>query len=134
MSLTTEQAERRSDVRAVADHLPSDADDLVAEPLGRSIEVSVVVPVFDEAATLASVADEVERALSELPGLAYEIVFVDDGSRDPSWAVMRDLATSGRPARAVVRRHLRRRAHDPARRALVDLPGRGRGRGVPAGT
>ncbi len=45
-----------------------------------------------------------------MPDLAYGIVFVDDGSRDASWAVMRDLATSRPPVRAVRLRRNRGKA------------------------
>ena len=46
----------------------------------RDIEVSVVVPVFNEAGNVASLIAEIEVAMR---GLApYEIVYVDDGSDD----------------------------------------------------
>lgn len=43
------------------------------------VELSVVVPVFDEEGNAASLAQEIARALD---GRAFEIVFVDDCSRD----------------------------------------------------
>jgi glycosyltransferase involved in cell wall biosynthesis len=47
--------------------------------------LSVVVPVFNEEGSL----QELHRQLGEaLAGEAYEIIFVDDGSRDGSWEVL----------------------------------------------
>ena len=45
--------------------------------------LSVVIPVYDEEATLPALFARLYPALDAL-GLAYEIVFVDDGSRDRS--------------------------------------------------
>lgn len=48
-------------------------------PLPESVEFSVVVPVHDEAGNAAALAREIASALD---GRAYEMVFVDDASRD----------------------------------------------------
>ncbi|HTQ12599.1 MAG TPA: glycosyltransferase family 2 protein [Rhizomicrobium sp.] len=50
----------------------------------ESPELSVVVPVFNEAGNILPLLDEVERALDGV--CAYEIVFIDDGSTDGSAA------------------------------------------------
>ncbi len=57
-------------------------------------DFSVVLPVFNEEGNLR----EVHRRLTAvLPSLGtYEIVFVDDGSRDGSWGLIREIA-SGDP-------------------------------------
>jgi undecaprenyl-phosphate 4-deoxy-4-formamido-L-arabinose transferase len=56
----------------------------------------VVVPVFDSEQTLAELVDRLERVL-EASTSAYEVVLVNDGSRDHSWQLIRSLAT-GHPA------------------------------------
>jgi glycosyltransferase involved in cell wall biosynthesis len=53
-------------------------------------EISVVVPLFDEAATLRPLYAELCSALDPL-GLAWEVVFVDDGSTDGSYAELARL-------------------------------------------
>ena len=56
-----------------------------------SVELSVVVPVYNEEESVP----ELYRRLTEvLSGTvrSYEIVLVDDGSRDRSWALIKDLA------------------------------------------
>ncbi len=46
-----------------------------------TVEISVVVPVLDEVGTVAELAEKVATVLDRV-GRRFEIVFVDDGSRD----------------------------------------------------
>jgi glycosyltransferase involved in cell wall biosynthesis len=55
-------------------------------------EISVVVPLFNEAATLRPLYAELSSALDRL-GLPWEVVFVDDGSTDGSYAELARLHT-----------------------------------------
>lgn len=55
--------------------------------------ISVVVPLLDEEATLAELHRQL-RQVAEAEGFDLQIVFVDDGSTDGSWAVIRSLADS----------------------------------------
>jgi glycosyltransferase involved in cell wall biosynthesis len=50
--------------------------------------VSIVIPVYNEEATLDALVARLERVLAD-SGIEYEIVFVDDGSRDSSAALLR---------------------------------------------
>lgn len=50
-------------------------------------ELSVVVPVYDEAENVAALIGEIEAALA---GLDFEMVFVDDASRDRTFEVLRE--------------------------------------------
>ena len=43
--------------------------------------LSVVIPAFNEQETVAAAAREIGRVLTEAQ-IPYELVFVDDGSRD----------------------------------------------------
>lgn len=52
-------------------------------------ELSIVVPVYDEAESLPTLVDEVAAALAGGP--SWELLLVDDGSRDDSPAVMARL-------------------------------------------
>ncbi len=61
--------------------------------------ISVVVPVYNEEANLSLLMDRLERALTAL-GRPYEIVFVDDGSRDGSLGILAGFV--GRPGVRVV--------------------------------
>ena len=51
-------------------------------------EVSVVIPVYNEEAGLQTLFDRLYPALDRL-GRSYEIVFVNDGSKDKSPAILR---------------------------------------------
>ena len=53
-------------------------------------EVSVVVTVYDEAATLEPLCARTTAAL-EATGRSFELVVVDDGSRDGTWALLERL-------------------------------------------
>ncbi len=55
----------------------------------RSPDVTVIIPVYNEEAGLASLFARLYPALDAL-GIAYEIVFINDGSRDRSAALLRE--------------------------------------------
>lgn len=70
-------------------------------------DFSLVIPVFNEEENLPVLVEEIRRALAgpagdAAPGRAYEVILVDDGSRDGSPGVMRRLA-AGDPRIRVVR-------------------------------
>src|SRR4051812_44485091 len=57
----------------------------------RSMDLSMVIPIKDEKDNLAALHERVTSAVSGL-GLRYEIVLIDDGSKDGSFPVMQELA------------------------------------------
>ena len=51
--------------------------------------ISVVIPVYNEEANLTRLMERLEQSLARLPaGRDYEIIFVDDGSRDRSLEIL----------------------------------------------
>lgn len=62
-------------------------------PDRKGASVSVVVPVHDDAATLRELHHRLVGALATV-GDDWEVVFVDDGSRDPSWPVIEELVAA----------------------------------------
>jgi glycosyltransferase involved in cell wall biosynthesis len=62
--------------------------------------ISVVVPVYDEELTLALLYEELAAALEPL-GVAWEAVFVDDGSSDGSFAALTRLHAAHENVRVV---------------------------------
>jgi glycosyltransferase involved in cell wall biosynthesis len=61
-----------------------------------AVELTVVVPVYDEIDNLRSLVERVRHTLDEL-GADWELVAVDDGSRDGSGELLDELAaTEGR--------------------------------------
>jgi glycosyltransferase involved in cell wall biosynthesis len=79
--------------------------------------VSVVVPVFDEEASIEALHRRVASVL-EGAGEAFELVLVDDGSRDGSWDAMRALAA--RDPRVVLVHLSRNFGHQVAVSAGID--------------
>lgn len=55
----------------------------------KTPELSVVIPVYNEAAGLSALFDRLYKALDAL-ALPYEIIFVNDGSQDQSAALLAD--------------------------------------------
>ena len=56
-------------------------------------DISVVVPVYNEAESLPELAEQIRSAL-EQAGLSFEVLFVDDGSTDNSWEVIQQIHAS----------------------------------------
>src|SRR5690606_40797484 len=56
-----------------------------------SIDVSIVVPLYNEAESVALLHRRITDALHG-SGLEYEILFVDDGSRDETLSLATNLA------------------------------------------
>ena len=62
--------------------------------------LSLVIPVYNEAGSLEALVKEIGEALSPT-GHPYEVVFIDDGSTDGSFAVMERLAAADPSVRAL---------------------------------
>ncbi len=63
--------------------------------------ISVVAPIFNESATLPEFYRRVREALQPL-GETWELVLIDDGSRDNSSEIMRELARQDPRVRPVI--------------------------------
>lgn len=55
------------------------------------MNLSIVIPLFNEEESLPELHEWITRVVNE-NRFSYEIIFVDDGSRDSSWAVIEDLS------------------------------------------
>ncbi len=56
--------------------------------------LSIVVPCYNEQECLAALHERLTGAAQSAVGDDYELVLVNDGSRDHTWPMMRDLAAS----------------------------------------
>jgi polyisoprenyl-phosphate glycosyltransferase len=63
--------------------------------------VSVVVPCYNEDAVLMETHRRLTGVLTRVPGVDYEIIYVDDGSRDATNEVLRCLRATDRRARVL---------------------------------
>ena len=64
------------------------------------VEISLVIPLLDEAESLPELTGWIARVL-DAHGLSYEVILVDDGSTDDSWAVMKALAAADARLRGI---------------------------------
>ena len=55
------------------------------------MDISIVVPLYNEAESLPELAAWIERVMA-VNGFSYEVIFVNDGSTDSSWDVIKRLA------------------------------------------
>ena len=55
------------------------------------MDLSVVIPIYNEAANIGALHERLSRVLAGLPG-RHELIFVNDGSRDNSLALLLALA------------------------------------------
>lgn len=62
--------------------------------------ISVVVPLYNEEESLPELEAWIERVMTE-NHFTYEIIFVDDGSNDRSWEVIRSLKEKNSAVRAI---------------------------------
>ncbi|HEX6660792.1 MAG TPA: glycosyltransferase family 2 protein [Sphingomicrobium sp.] len=81
--------------------------------------LSIVVPCFDEEACLSVLHGRLTAAARAAVGDDYEIVLVNDGSRDRSWAIMQDLSAAD--AHLVAINLSRNHGHQLALTAGLDL-------------
>jgi len=63
--------------------------------------LSLVIPVFNEKESLEPLLNEIDEVARALPNLSYEVVLVDDGSRDGSWEVIAALAAKNPAVRGL---------------------------------
>jgi len=63
-------------------------------------QISVVIALFDEVESLRELHGELTAAFSKL-GKSYELLFVDDGSRDGSLALLKELEASDSHIRVI---------------------------------
>ena len=58
---------------------------------GRTLLLSVVIPVYNEEPNLRVLFDRLTRVFSGLADVRYKLVFVDDGSTDASAEIVHGL-------------------------------------------
>jgi glycosyltransferase involved in cell wall biosynthesis len=87
-------------------------------PAAETLDVSVLVPAKDEAANLPEFVRLCAEALAPA-GFTYEVVIVNDGSRDESDQVLRELARAHPFVRVVT--HRRQRGIADALRSAGDV-------------
>lgn len=88
-----------------------------------AIDVSVLVPAKDEAENLPLFMEQAEAAFRAAPDVTFEVVVIDDGSEDNSWAVLEQLARRY-PFLLLARHRSRRGIADALRTGYLHAHGR----------
>jgi glycosyltransferase involved in cell wall biosynthesis len=66
----------------------------------QKIDISIVIPLYNEAESLPELETWI-RQVMEQHGFRYEIIMIDDGSRDQSWQVLEQLAAQNPNIRGI---------------------------------
>ncbi|MDE7141611.1 MAG: glycosyltransferase family 2 protein, partial [Muribaculaceae bacterium] len=64
------------------------------------MDISIVVPLYNEAESLPELQAWIERVMLD-NGFTYEVIYVNDGSTDNSWEVIRTLAAANPAVKGV---------------------------------
>jgi len=59
--------------------------------LNKTIDISIVIPLLDEQESLIELHGWIKKVMDEHQ-LCYELIFIDDGSRDDSWKTIEKIA------------------------------------------
>lgn len=68
--------------------------------MNQEIDISVVVPLYNEVESLPELHAWIQRVM-QANSFSYEIMFVDDGSKDGSWKIVEDLKTKDPSVRGI---------------------------------
>ena len=91
-------------------------------PQETTVDVSVLVPAKDEAENLPLFMEQAAVAFAADPRVRYEVVVVDDGSEDDTWAVLQRLAAQY-PFLRMARHRARRGIADGLRTGYLNARG-----------
>ena len=59
--------------------------------MSNTPDISIIIPVFDEEESITELSVWIDKVNQESQ-LSYEIIFVDDGSKDASWKTIESLS------------------------------------------
>lgn len=69
------------------------------------MNLSIVIPVYNEAESISVLHEQIHQAIDSLQHLEWEVIYVDDGSRDESAVILENIALADPDhARAVLLR------------------------------
>ena len=64
------------------------------------MNISVIIPLLNEEGSLTELYNWIQRIMQE-NGFSYEIIFVDDGSNDGSWTIIKELSLQSPHVKAI---------------------------------
>jgi glycosyltransferase involved in cell wall biosynthesis len=78
----------------------TDTDQIPRSCLDSKISLSVIVPLYNEAENVQDLVDQIVNALSN-SGVSFEIILVNDGSRDATGAMIETIADREKRCRVI---------------------------------
>jgi glycosyltransferase involved in cell wall biosynthesis len=68
--------------------------------LENKLDISVIVPLFNEVESLPELHDWIHKVMNE-HAFTYELIFIDDGSKDGSWDLIEELNKKNSSVRGI---------------------------------
>lgn len=73
---------------------------MIAQNTIDSLQISVVIPLLNEAESIPELYAWIGRMMDENK-FSYEVIFIDDGSTDASWAIIEEFAAASDKAHGI---------------------------------
>ena len=67
----------------------------------NNLEISVIIPVYNSMNTLEELTQGLEDLLANIVDTRYEIIFINDGSTDNSWKIIKEIALLNQKVTAI---------------------------------
>ena len=64
------------------------------------INISLVIPLFNEEESLSELCTQIDDVMTE-NNFTYEVILIDDGSKDKSWEVIEQITTSNQNVKGI---------------------------------
>ncbi len=64
------------------------------------MDISIVIPLYNEEESLPELHDWIVRVMTD-NNFSYELIFIDDGSKDKSWQVIQQLSQKNKHVKAI---------------------------------
>ena len=64
------------------------------------IDISIVVPLFNEVESIPELHTWIKKVMDENQ-FSYEVIFIDDGSKDGSWKAIEELKINSQEVRGI---------------------------------
>ena len=55
-------------------------------------KISVIVPCYNEEESLSLFYKEISKVINKMNNVSFEIIFIDDGSRDKTLEIIKDIS------------------------------------------
>ncbi|MCK9421680.1 MAG: glycosyltransferase family 2 protein [Bacteroidales bacterium] len=64
------------------------------------MDISIIIPLLNEEESIPELASWIERVM-KVNQFSYEVIFVDDGSKDDSWSIIEDLGKNDQHVKGI---------------------------------